>query len=214
MYDREWAFFYTVHYSSRNISFGQILHLRMYDREWAFFYTVHYSSRNISFGQILHLRMYDREWAFFFYTVHYSSRNISFGQILHLRMYDREWALFALSFLLCLNYPGDIVITINNLAMIIIFNALWKLLPQKSQTGIPLILSIENVNKKFWKWNDECSRWGYMTDEHRNAITLSAMEGWKISQVDNKKPEELSLTILMWLIRIQLRFSRGVTSWI
>ena len=22
-------------------------------------------------------------------------------------------------------------------------------------------------------------RWGYMTDEHRNAITLSAMEGWK-----------------------------------
>ena len=40
-----------------------------------------------------------------------------------------------------------------------------------------------------------------MTDEHRNAITLSAMEGWKngrlkrtikeLSQFDNKKPEEL-----------------------
>ena len=43
--------------------------------------------------------------------------------------------------------------------------------------------------------------WGYMTDELRNAITLSAMEIWKkdrferiikeISQFDNKKPEEL-----------------------
>ena len=41
---------------------------------------------------------------------------------------------------------------------------------------------------------------GYMTDEHRNAITLSAMERWKkdqfkitikeLSQFDNKKPEE------------------------
>ena len=30
----------------------------------------------------------------------------------------------ALSLLLCLNYPDDIVITINNSAMIIIFNAL------------------------------------------------------------------------------------------
>ena len=46
-------------------------------------------------------------------------------------------------------------------------------------------------------------RWGYMTDEHRNAIALSAMEGLKklngrlkrtikeLSQFDNKKPEEL-----------------------
>ena len=43
--------------------------------------------------------------------------------------------------------------------------------------------------------------WGYMTDELRNAITLSAIERWKkdrfkrtikeISQFDNKKPEEL-----------------------
>ena len=42
---------------------------------------------------------------------------------------------------------------------------------------------------------------GGMTEEHRNAITLSAMEGWKngrlertikeSSQFDNKKPEEL-----------------------
>ena len=42
---------------------------------------------------------------------------------------------------------------------------------------------------------------GYMTDEHRNAITLSAMERQKkdrfkrtikeLSQFDNKKPEEL-----------------------
>ena len=42
--------------------------------------------------------------------------------------------------------------------------------------------------------------WGYMTDEHQNAITLSAMETWKdrcertikeLSQFDNEKPEEL-----------------------
>ena len=43
--------------------------------------------------------------------------------------------------------------------------------------------------------------WGYMTNELRNAITLSAMERWKknrfertineISQFDNKKPEKL-----------------------
>ena len=43
--------------------------------------------------------------------------------------------------------------------------------------------------------------WGYLTDEHQNAITLSAMERWKkdrfkrtikeLSQFDNKKPEEL-----------------------
>ena len=43
----------------------------------------------------------------------------------------------------------------------------------------------------------------YLTDEHRNAITLSAMESWRkgrfkrtikeLSQFDNKKPEELEL---------------------
>ena len=43
--------------------------------------------------------------------------------------------------------------------------------------------------------------WGYMTDELRNAIPLSAMERWKkdrfkrtikeLSQFDNKKPEDL-----------------------
>ena len=43
--------------------------------------------------------------------------------------------------------------------------------------------------------------WRYMTDELRNANTLSAMERWKkdrvrrtinkLSQFDNKKPEEL-----------------------
>ena len=42
------------------------------------------------------------------------------------------------------------VITINNSAIIIIFNALWKSLAQKSQRRIPLTLSIENVGKEFW----------------------------------------------------------------
>ena len=53
------------------------------------------------------------------------------------------------------NWPCDIVITINNSAMIIIFNALWKSLGKKSQRGIPLTLSIENVDKEFWKWEDD-----------------------------------------------------------
>ena len=57
--------------------------------------------------------------------------------------------LSALSVKLCLNLPGDIVITINNSAMIIIFNAFRKSLAQKSQRGIPLTLSIENVDKEF-----------------------------------------------------------------
>ena len=43
-----------------------------------------------------------------------------------LRMYDREWAFSALSLLLSLNQPGDIVIVINNSAVIINVNALWK----------------------------------------------------------------------------------------
>ena len=40
----------------------------------------------------------------------------------------------------------------DNLLVIIIFNAPWKLLVQKSQKGIPSTLSIENVDKDFWKW--------------------------------------------------------------
>ena len=44
---------------------------------------------------------------------------------------------------------------------------------------------------------------GYMTDEHRNSITLLAIERWKngrlertikeLSQFDNKEPEDLEL---------------------
>ena len=61
---------------------------------------------------------------------------------------------------------------------------------------------------------------GYITDEHRNRITLSAKEKWKnrrfertikeLSQFDDEKPEELgrSLIILIRIIRIQLRLSR------
>ena len=46
--------------------------------------------------------------------------------------------------------------------MIIIFNARWKSLTQKFQRGIPLTLSIENVDKEFWKWEGEISRWGIL----------------------------------------------------
>ena len=57
------------------------------------------------------------------------------------------------------------------------------------------------MGKEFRKLEGESSRWVYITDEHGNAITLSAMERWKIgrfkrtikelSQLDNGKPEEL-----------------------
>ena len=49
-------------------------------------------------------------------------------------------------------------------------------LAQKFQRGIPLTLSIENVDKDYWKCEGESNRWGYVTDEHQKAITLSAME--------------------------------------
>ena len=57
-------------------------------------------------------------------------------------------SFFALSLLLCLNQPGDIVITINDPALIFVFNALWKSLAQKSQGGIPLTLPIKNMDKE------------------------------------------------------------------
>ena len=57
------------------------------------------------------------------------------------------------------------------------------------------------MDKEFENEMVKAVDWGYMTDELRNAITLSAMERWKqdrfkrtikeISQFDNKKPEEL-----------------------
>ena len=47
------------------------------------------------------------------------------------------------------------------------------------------------MDEEFWKWEGESSRWGYVTDEHRNAITLSARTIKEQSQFDNKKPEEL-----------------------
>ena len=57
------------------------------------------------------------------------------------------------------------------------------------------------MDKEFWKGDGESSGWGYMTDDHRNAITLAAIEDWKngrlkriikeLSQFDDKKPEDL-----------------------
>ena len=82
------------------------------------------------------------------------------------------------------------------------------------------------MDKEFWKGDGESSRWGYMTDDHQNAITLAAMEDRKngrlertmkeLSQFDDKKPEDLESEFdhLMWLIRIQLRLSRAATLWI
>ena len=75
-----------------------------------------------------------------------------------------------LSLLIHLNYPGDVVITINNSAIIyivIIFDTTSKLLGQKSQSGIiSLTLFIEIVDKVLSKYEAENIRWWYMTNEH------------------------------------------------
>ena len=68
--------------------------------------------------------------------------------------------------------------------MIIIFNGL-----RKSQVKIPkrypITLSIENVEQLFGNQKVKVAD-RYITDEHRKAITLSAMERWK--NVDLKEP--------------------------
>ena len=66
-----------------------------------------------------------------------------------------------------------------------------------------ITFSTENMDKELWKCESESISWGYITDEHGEAITLSAMERWKsgrfrrttkeIRQFDNKKAEELEL---------------------
>ena len=92
-----------------------------------------------------------------------------------------------------------------------------------------LILNTECLilNIEFWKCEGESIRWGYITDEHQNAITLSAMERWK-KTVDLKEPSRKedsliiksqrslaqSLTILIPIIRIQVRLSKVLISWI
>ena len=64
------------------------------------------------------------------------------------------------------NLPGDVVITINNSAIVIIFNATSKLLGKKSQSGIALTIFIEIVDKELLKYEVENIRWWYMTDPH------------------------------------------------
>ena len=81
-----------------------------------------------------------------------------------------------------------------------LFENRWGRNPKEVSRKLPLL--------KTWTKNfgneDESSRWGgYIIDEHRNAITLSpmTMDRWKkgrfkttfkeLTQVDNKKPEEL-----------------------
>ena len=76
------------------------------------------------------------------------------------------------------------------------------------------------MEKEFWKCREKVKA----VDEHRNAITLSAMERWKkkvdlkepmkeLSQFDNKKREELESEFdhfLIWIIRIQVRLSKTI----
>ena len=71
-----------------------------------------------------------------------------------------------LSLLIQLNFPGDVVITINNSTIVIIFNTTSKWLCKKSQCGIALTLFIEIVNKELFKYEVENRRWRYVIDGH------------------------------------------------
>ena len=73
-----------------------------------------------------------------------------------------------LSLLIHLNYPADVVITINNSAIhvVIIFNTNSKLLSKKFQSGIALTFFIEIMDKELLKYEVENIRWWYLTDKH------------------------------------------------
>ena len=58
------------------------------------------------------------------------------------------------------------VITINDLAIVIIFNTTSEWLCKKSQSGIALTLFIESVDKDLLKYEVENIRYQYMIDEH------------------------------------------------
>ena len=72
-----------------------------------------------------------------------------------------------LSLLIHLNYPADVVITINSSAIhvVIIFNTNSKLLSKKYQSGIAFFIEI--MDKELLKYEVENIRWWYMTDKHR-----------------------------------------------
>ena len=69
-----------------------------------------------------------------------------------------------LSLLIQLNWHD--VITINDLAIVIIFNTTSKWLFKKSQSGIALTLFIESVDKDLLKYEVENIRYRYMIYEH------------------------------------------------
>ena len=71
-----------------------------------------------------------------------------------------------LSLLIHLNCPADVVITINNSTIVIIFNTNSKFLSKKSQSGIALTFFIEIMDKELLKYEVENIRWWYMTDKH------------------------------------------------
>ena len=71
-----------------------------------------------------------------------------------------------LSLLIQLNLPGDVVITINNSAILIIFNTTSKWFWKKSQCGIAITSFIEIVDKELLKYEVENIRWRYMIDKH------------------------------------------------
>ena len=57
-----------------------------------------------------------------------------------------------LSLLIQVNYPGDVVIAMNNSAVVIIFSTTSKWLCKESQCGIALTLFIEIVDKELLKY--------------------------------------------------------------
>ena len=67
-----------------------------------------------------------------------------------------------LSLLIHLHKPVAVAITINNSAIVIIFNTTSILL----RSGIALTLFIETADKELLKYEVENIRWWYMTLEH------------------------------------------------
>ena len=67
-----------------------------------------------------------------------------------------------LSLLIQFNQPVNVVIAINNSAVVIIFNTTLKRLCKKSQSGTALMLFVEIVDKEPLKYEVENIGWWYI----------------------------------------------------
>ena len=85
-------------------------------------------------------------------------------------------------FHISLSFPNDIIITICNSVIFIIFNTARTLLTQKSQKDIAFNIFIKNVDKEFWNYEGQSIGWGLMRDESPHQITFLTYEEVKIDK--------------------------------